>query len=131
MYTPWGKSDGSSVLATGIVSYDTERHGGWHLSRKRTAQLWSVGVRYQDSFLYDLRWWEEDCDYAVPLLVFAKDINAAGNVNVEKMRRAVVTMYDYKPELFALLQANGTFKDAEAIMGETVTSIIERERGAQ
>ena len=42
-----------------------------------------------------------------------------------------LTMANPKPELFARLQASGALKDAEAIMGETVTSIIERERGAQ
>ena len=72
--TPWGRADGKEILADGIISYSTPSHGGIWLSPKRQAKL-PPGIT---NFLRDLQWWEEDCDWAVPYVIFAADILAHG-----------------------------------------------------
>lgn len=74
MNTPWGKSDSQNTLAEGIVSYSTPSHGGIWLSSERQAQL-PEGI---DNFVHDLRWWEEDCDWVVPYILFKDDIEKHG-----------------------------------------------------
>ena len=74
METPWGQADSAEILAPGITSYSTPSHGGIHLSLVRQAQL-PEGI---DNFLHDLEWWEEDCDWAIPYIVFQYDIEKHG-----------------------------------------------------
>jgi len=74
MQTPWGQSDSKEILADGIVSYSTPSHGGIRLSAERQAQI-PAGVK---NFLNTLEWWEEDCDWVVPYILFKDDIQAQG-----------------------------------------------------
>ena len=61
--TPWGPSQGSNKIATGIMFYHTARHGGVHLSPKRNAQVPDY-MRAADG------WYEEDCEWAIAAVVF-------------------------------------------------------------
>ena len=73
-FTPWGEADGQETLAEGIISYSTPSHGGIYLSPERVKQL-PAGLK---NFLNDLRWWEEDCDWCVPYIIFKDDIQRYG-----------------------------------------------------
>ena len=97
MQTPWGQSQTAEKLANGIIGYSTSSHGGIWLSPERTAQL-PQGI---DNFLHDLRWWEEDCDWAVPYIVFQADIKAYGKAYKfeENLAAAYATVQRYHPEL--------------------------------
>ncbi len=77
MHTPWGQSDSLNIIANGIVEVSTPGHGGIWLSKKRQVQLKEKFPNI-DNFTHDLRWWEEDCDWVVPYIVFQDDIKAYG-----------------------------------------------------
>ena len=73
--TPWGISDDSGdVLAEGIISYSTPSHGGIWLSDERMKQIPATAK----NFLGNFRWWEEDCDWVVPYIIFKDDIKEYG-----------------------------------------------------
>lgn len=61
--TPWGTADHSERLAVGIMSYSTPGHGGIHLSKARQEAM-PVALRV------DGGWYEEDCDWALPAVVW-------------------------------------------------------------
>ena len=72
-YTPWGRAQCSEKYATGIVSYSTTGHGGFHLSDGMLAKMpenirnwWSGQSHYGQSE----NWFEEDCEWAVVALAF-------------------------------------------------------------
>ncbi len=67
--TPWGRPDRVDVIADGIACVYTPSHGGIVLSDARAAKI-PAGIRPWTS---DPRFWEEDCDWAVPYLVFTDD----------------------------------------------------------
>jgi hypothetical protein len=74
--TPWGPAQGAKELAPGIMSYFTASHGGIRLSPERQRQL---REHYKGSnFLGNFEWWEEDCDWAIPYVFFAKEIEKQG-----------------------------------------------------
>ena len=97
MYTPWGCSDSQEKLAEGIISYSTPSHGGIMLSEERIAQL-PHGI---DNFTHDLRWWEEDCDWVVPYILFKDDIQSYGKSYkfTENLASAYIIAGKYHPEL--------------------------------
>ena len=61
--TPWGRSQGATVYAEGVVCHSTAGHGGFHLSAERNrkvhAMLQSRGG-----------WYEEDAGWAIVALTF-------------------------------------------------------------
>ena len=97
MYTPWGKSDSQEALAEGIISYSTPSHGGIWLSSERQAQL-PQGI---DNFVHDLRWWEEDCDWVVPYILFKDDIAEHGTAYkfTENLASAYTIAQRHHPEI--------------------------------
>ena len=97
MNTPWGQSDNQTKLAEGIVEYSTPSHGGIWLSAKRQAQL----PAKMDNFLHDLMWWEEDCDWVVPYILFKDDISKYGMAYkfIENLSVAYITAKRYHPEV--------------------------------
>lgn len=61
--TPWGAAQSSKRFAPGIIFYSTERHGGFHLSPRRNAEV----PPYMRA---DKGWYEEDCDAAIVACTF-------------------------------------------------------------
>ncbi|KKN75165.1 hypothetical protein LCGC14_0383240 [marine sediment metagenome] len=100
MKTPWGESDSQDTLAPGIISYGTASHGGIWLSSERQDQL-PEGI---DNFLHDLRWWEEDCDWVVPYILFKDDIEKYGQAYhfTEHLNAAYITARDHHPEIIGV-----------------------------
>jgi hypothetical protein len=71
MNTPWGKSDFSEKLISGITFYSTPSHGGYKISKKRWDSLHPV---YKTVFNNNEQWFEEDCDWCLLYLAFADEI---------------------------------------------------------
>ena len=69
MNTIWGESESIENVAEGIDLVTTESHGGIVLSAERAAQI-PADIQ---PFGGCRRHWEEDCDWAVPYLVFAEE----------------------------------------------------------
>lgn len=80
MTTPWGAADSVTLLASMKVNgkvvplmwgVSTAGHGGIRLSEEGQAVLREcVYDAAAGNFLGSLQWWEEDCDWAVPVYVF-------------------------------------------------------------
>jgi len=61
--SPWGAIDHVTVRAPGIAEVSTPGHGGVKLDRSRNAKV-PASVRRKGG------WYEEDCEYAIPVIVF-------------------------------------------------------------
>jgi hypothetical protein len=97
MRTPWGMADNETKIAEGIVEVSTPSHGGICLSTERQAQL-PKGI---DNFTHDLRWWEEDCDWVVPYILFKNDIQKYGKAYefIENLSSAYLIAQKHHPEI--------------------------------
>ena len=65
--SPWGKIQGYRDICEGVQTCYTAGHGGVKLDRKRNAAVpapWRLAGG----------WYEEDCDYCIPILVHADAI---------------------------------------------------------
>lgn len=71
MNTPWGMADSICVIAEGIRQIGTPRHGGIWLSAERQKQL-PEGIELHN-WLKSTQWYEEDCDWVIPFLLFASE----------------------------------------------------------
>jgi len=72
--TPWGHSQFQNHLADGIVFHETSSHGGIELSPERVKQLPKWAKKFESSYCSKPRWWEEDCEVGIPLIVFYDEI---------------------------------------------------------
>ncbi len=75
MFTPWGSSQTSDKIATGITFYSTASHGGIKLSEKRHQQVCELFPNFNT--WAGGQWYEEDCDVTVVMLVFANEFDDA------------------------------------------------------
>lgn len=104
MYTPWGESQHVDNIAEGIVSVDTASHGGIRLSLERIKQLPAAALK--NNYRGGGVWWEEDCDWCVPWLVFENEFRAyyeaKGDVWVERNVEAAKQIASiYHPAFYA------------------------------
>lgn len=76
---PWGQIDKLQLLAPGIVNVYTPGHGGIWLAEFRQQQLPYSDLARRVNFLGSLEWWEEDQDWAIPVLVFSRAIQPLGD----------------------------------------------------
>ena len=82
MTTPWGQADQADILAPGIGLVATPSHGGILLSKERRAHMPDITKR----------WYEEDCDIAIPLWVFFDEIKSNPifpNLTRESLRKSL------------------------------------------
>lgn len=68
MRTPWGSAQTAEIVAPGIGAVSTAGHGGIKLSRERNALV-------PDYMRQDGGWYEEDCDWALAVLVFPDEFS--------------------------------------------------------
>jgi hypothetical protein len=61
--TPWGRSQGATVYADGVVCHSTAGHGGFHLSADRNRRVHSM-------LRADRGWYEEDEAWAIVAFTF-------------------------------------------------------------
>lgn len=74
-YSPWGAIQHAKQVAEGIELVSTAGHGGFKLDRRRNAKMPEV-------FRRPGGWYEEDCEYALVVLIFPelfseKEVEAA------------------------------------------------------
>lgn len=91
--TPWGIAQDAIEYAEGIISYQTASHGGIWLSKERQEIVKKLYPDYPN-WLDGWEWWEEDCDWVVPYVVFATEIEASGKAynfqaNLECAKRMI------------------------------------------
>lgn len=93
-YTPWGMSQHSDKIATGIMKYDTASHGGIHLSTKRNSIVPDY-MRNEDG------WYEEDCEWAIVACVFPTEYAESYKVTQPGLFEiAKDTLRHYMPDMF-------------------------------
>jgi len=85
--TPWGKSDSSTKIARGIVSYSTPSHGGIHVSKGLLAKM-------PEPFRKTNGWYEEDCEWCMVALSFPQFFSD------ENVKAAHQTARQYFPDQY-------------------------------
>lgn len=73
--TPWGDVQQQHKIAEGITVCYTASHGGIILSEDKAKKLGHI--RYMN-FLKSAKYWEEDCDWAIPFFFFSDEIKRFG-----------------------------------------------------
>jgi len=96
--TPWGIAQRSVQIAPGIMDYSTTRHGGIHLSHERNQAV-------PDYMRNPEGWYEEDCAWSIPALVFKEDFanyfDKADWTTAEDMRQTTLTTFrNWYPEQY-------------------------------
>ena len=76
--TPWGSAQDAEELAPGIISYSTASHGGIWIDKKHQEQLEKYTI---NNWLGSSQWWEEDCDWVIPYIVFGAEIQKHGKAH--------------------------------------------------
>jgi hypothetical protein len=99
--TPWGKTQTAEILAPGIVSYSTAGHGGIHIDELHEKFIMErYLVKEIDNFLGSTKWFEEDCDWAIPYYIFRDEIQsyAKDKDSFDRMLAAAINnIKRYKP----------------------------------
>ena len=72
IHTPWGNSQNIEKISRGLEFVDTSGHGGIKVSDELNKQipLWVKEGTYRKLGLEG--WYEEDCDWCIPVIVFSK-----------------------------------------------------------
>lgn len=78
MTTPWGRADYTAQLCPGIGTVGTPSHGGIKVSAALNKRVPEI-VRAPGG------WYEEDCAWCVPFIVFRVDLLAAGDEHTVKL----------------------------------------------
>jgi hypothetical protein len=87
MQTPWGKSQYSRKIATGIMFYGTAGHGGLHISEKKNQCI-------PDYMRNENGWYEEDCESAIPMIVFTVFDNNQKIIAEKTLKNYFPKMYE-------------------------------------
>ena len=93
MKTIWGETDSIDILAPGILWVTTPSHGGIVLDAKRAARMRLFSA---DPSAGDFRYWEEDCDWAFPFVVFVEEFDDT-EINRSLLAIARATIEHMKP----------------------------------
>jgi hypothetical protein len=70
-HSPWGAVQDCEQLADGIYNVSTASHGGIKLDRERNSRM-------PEDWRQPGGWYEEDCDWCLPFIVFQADILNGG-----------------------------------------------------
>lgn len=115
--TPWGQVQHSTRLAVGIWSVSTASHGGIWLSESRVDQLNEIlpilggKISHYPTFCGAAEWWEEDCDWCIPVIAFNLEHYEAAC----RQLRSMQSMGDkYKRAVRALIAA-GKMLDSDKV----------------
>lgn len=76
MNSPWGQIDRVEKLIRGVAFVSTPGHGGIRVSKGVADARLSLEAREEAIYQNDYYWFEEDCQYAIPLFELA-DARAA------------------------------------------------------
>jgi hypothetical protein len=77
--SPWGAIQHVTPIIDGVCFVSTASHGGVKLDRRRNAAIPSYMRRAGG-------WYEEDCDYSIPFVVFADEIPEENRAKADAKR---------------------------------------------
>ena len=121
--TPWGIAQWVTKIAPGIVSVSTSSHGGIVLDQKH-ADLIPDDI---EPFTGDKKFWEEDFDCYIPLLLFETEIEQETPVMAQfDFIRAEEIIKNEKPHWWSALVVaviNQTLADAKRKLKEKSTCV--------
>ena len=118
--TPWGPAQDVSELAPGIYAVGTSSHGGIVLGPKHQEQIPDAIV----PFTGDTKFWEEDFDCYVPLLIFRSEVEKHRNLAQFKWNTAEEIVKKEKPEWHkSILAVRFIQKIFRPSKGETSTCV--------
>jgi len=83
--SPWGAVQHQTEIIPGMTMVHTAGHGGIHLDRKLYAKM---PVYMKTTSYSSGGWYEEDCDWCLPFVVFQAEILAQGD---EFSRKAIAS----------------------------------------
>ena len=78
--SPWGQVDQCEEILPGMWAVSTPSHGGIKLSPERAAKV----PRYFKTWLGGFTWYEEDCDWAIPYLIFEDELKEHGDAHAKR-----------------------------------------------
>ena len=67
MNTPWGRADHLRTITTGVIEVSTPRHGGIAIAKGYAEKHLSEAAREKAIFQNSYYFFEEDCDWAIPM----------------------------------------------------------------
>ena len=75
--TPWGRADSCEDYGEGVKFYSTPSHGGFRISGAALRR-----IPQQFRMMYSAKgWFEEDCDWAIPVYFLPEYFSAAEYVS--------------------------------------------------
>lgn len=87
-HTPWDAAQACDRVAEGIHFISTAGHGGYHLSpqrrREMPASIQAITSPYSPT---QAGWYEEDCDWAIPVIGLAEHFDAQTCYNAVRTAR--------------------------------------------
>ena len=104
--TPWGPSQGKTVLSLGIIQYSTAGHGGIHVCPSLNAQI-------HEAWREENGWYEEDCDWAVVAYHFP------GAFKFAEVTSAIITLKNWQPHQYTRVTGQPvTLKESHTLREE-------------
>jgi hypothetical protein len=98
--SPWGPVQHQTKLADGIWSVTTAGHGGIKLNDERQGLM---PEHWRQTPYSKAGWYEEDCDWCLPFIIFEADILAGGDedaLRMIRMGRHIEIFRDWHPDKF-------------------------------
>ena len=86
-HSPWGRIEHKAQLAKGIMNVSTASHGGIHLSDGRLAAM-------PDYMQREGGWYEEDCEWSMPAVVFPEAFPKHQELAKESLRNWFPEIYE-------------------------------------
>jgi len=118
MRTPWGKADQVSFEVSFIGKVYTASHGGLKLDAKHNHKVPEY-LRRKGG------WYEEDCDWCIPFVIFEKEIQAEVGmdkwnklVGDEALRTMKMWLWESYEKLFQITLAPGESRGRDKEMKE-------------
>jgi hypothetical protein len=69
--TPWGQAESIRELAPGVALYATAGHGGIYVAPERLEEI--PAEMRAATFTRSPQWYEEDCDWCIPVVALGLD----------------------------------------------------------
>jgi len=136
MHTPWGVADSVTPIIDGMWSVGTPSHGGIYLRPDLNAQIpdyMQHGGEYERG-LWFVGWYEEDCDWCIPFLVFegrilmeTRDPYAVKNINEGAHKRTLKNWHPAAWERFfgvELQPGESYIRDQETFNAENAARLV-------
>jgi len=99
--TPWGLSQDREIVAEGLEFVSTASHGGINVSQERNKQIPDNMKNQTFNQLGESGWYEEDCDWCIPVIVFNQEFSIWANSKgwdgvayIEEAQRVFTTYAD-------------------------------------